>query len=192
MLTVTSLPEWLYPGPPGGWTADDLDALPPGAPRRVELIDGALILMSPQTLFHQRMINQLLTAIRPPEGWEVVREMSIRLSPRQRPEPDLMVVTASSAADQDRTYFTPGDVRLIVEVVSPDSEERDRITKRVKYAEAGIRHYWIVERDGDAPVAYTYELDTSTLGGYIPTGVHRGRLSTDIGFPVGIDLTIRA
>jgi Uma2 family endonuclease len=118
--------------------------------------------------------------------------MSIRLSQRQRPEPDLMVVTASSAADPDRTCFTPGDVRLIVEVVSPDSEERDRTTKRVKYAEAGIRHYWIVERDGDAPVACTYELDTSTLGGYIPTGLHRGRLSTDIGFPVDIPLTIRA
>jgi hypothetical protein len=46
-VLVTSLPEWLYPGPDGGWTADDLDALPPDAPRRIELIDGALVLLLP-------------------------------------------------------------------------------------------------------------------------------------------------
>jgi len=49
LVLMTSLPEWLYPGPDGGWTADDLDALPPDAPRRIELIDGALVLMSPQS-----------------------------------------------------------------------------------------------------------------------------------------------
>lgn len=189
MVLMTSLPEWLYPGPDGGWTADDLDALPPDAPRRVELIDGALVLMSPQTLFRMRMINLLTAGLRPPDGLYVVREMSIRISERQRPEPDVMIV-ADSGEDLDKTYYLPEEVRLVVEVVSPDSEERDRITKPVKYAQAKIQYLWRVERDGRAPVVYTYEYDPS-LWAYAPTGVHRGRLRTDIGFPVDIPLTLR-
>jgi len=186
---MTSLPEWLYPGPDGGWTADDLDALPPDAPRRVELIDGALVLMSPQTAFHMLMINLLAAGILPPDGLYVAREMSIRLGERQRPEPGIMVVTGSPLHNLDRTYYLPEEVRLVVEVVSPESEDRDRLTKPVKYAQADIRYLWRVERDGRVPVVYTYELDPS-LRAYSPTGVHRGRLQTNIGFPVDIDLDL--
>jgi Uma2 family endonuclease len=188
---MTSLPEWLYPGPDGGWTAEDLDALPADAPRRVELIDGALVLMSPQTLFHMLMINLLVAGIHPPQGLYIAREMSIRLGERQRPEPDAMVVTVPPLSDLDKTYYLPEEVRLVVEVVSPESEDRDRTTKPAKYAQAGIRYLWRVERDGRAPVVYSYELDPS-LRAYVPTGVHRGRLQTDIGFPVDIELALRA
>jgi len=76
-------------------------------------------------------------------------------------------------------------------VVSPESEDRDRETKPAKYARAGIRFLWRIEREGSTPVAYTYELDPAS-GTYVATGVHRGRLKTDIGFPVDIDLAIRS
>jgi len=46
-----------------------------------------------------------------------------------------MVVTADPAGDLDRTYYLPEEVRLVVDVVSPDSEERDRTTKPVKYGQ---------------------------------------------------------
>lgn len=45
-LSAEPLPDWFMP-PPGGWTADDLDRLPPEAPQHIELIDGALIVVSP-------------------------------------------------------------------------------------------------------------------------------------------------
>jgi Uma2 family endonuclease len=90
----------------------------------------------------------------------------------------------------DRTYYLPEEVRLVVEVVSPDSEERDRTTKPVKYGQSGIRYLWRIERDGGVPVAYTYELDPS-IRAYVPTGLHRGRLRTDIGFPVDVELAVR-
>jgi Uma2 family endonuclease len=117
--------------------------------------------------------------------------MDLKISTRQRPVPDIMVVIASPSDDLDRTCFTPDEVRLVVEVVSPDSEERDRETKPAKYAKAGVRFLWRIEREGRTPVAYTYELDPAS-GTYVATGVHRGRLKTDIGFPVDIDLAIGA
>jgi Uma2 family endonuclease len=141
-MATSPLPEWLYPGPAGGWTADDLDALPPEAPRRVELIDGALIIMSPQTTFRMLMIDVLQARIGPPEGLYVTREMDLKISTRQRPVPGIMVVSAAPSDDLDRTCFAPQEVRLVVEVVSPGSEERDRETKPAKYAKAGIRFLW--------------------------------------------------
>ncbi len=44
--------------------------------------------------------------------------MTIKLDQRNRPEPDLLVTTADF--DGDRTWFAPDEVRLAVEVVSPN------------------------------------------------------------------------
>jgi Uma2 family endonuclease len=44
-----------------------------------------------------------------------------------------------------RALFAPDEVRLAVEVVSPESARRDRTVKLREYAEAGIPHYWCIE-----------------------------------------------
>ncbi len=114
--------------------------------------------------------------------------MTIRLDERNRPEPDLLVATASY--DPDRTWFAPADVELVVEVVSPESAYRDRTVKLRKYAEAGIPHYWRVEDDDGAHVAHVahvYELDGPT-GAYAPAGIFRGRLQRPVPFPIALDL----
>ncbi|MEV6981920.1 Uma2 family endonuclease [Sphaerisporangium sp. NPDC051017] len=81
-------------------------------------------------------------------------------------------------------------MHLVVEVVTPDSEERDRSAKPIKYANAGIKFFWRIELDGRDAVAYAYELDPA-IRAYVPTGIHRGHLRTDIGFVVDIDLDLR-
>ncbi|AGS71549.1 hypothetical protein B446_23685 [Streptomyces collinus Tu 365] len=121
-----------------GWFAEDLDRLPE-APRHTELIDGALVfMMSPQRAWHGRLVTALTTELMAvaPAGLEVEREMTIRLDDRNRPEPALLVTTAPY--DPDRTCFRPEEVRLVVEVASPESAHRDRTVKLRKYAEAGI------------------------------------------------------
>ncbi|MGP3915316.1 Uma2 family endonuclease [Nonomuraea sp. 10N515B] len=184
-----ALPEWFYPGPPGGWTADMLDHLPPGAPRHVELIDGSLIMMSPQTLFHLYTVELIKQSIQPPAHLEVVREMTVTLGLRQRPEPDILVVNRSATTSMKLTSFKPEDVHLVVEVVSDESRERDRTTKPIKYSNAGIKYFWRVEEEGGLPVVYTFELEP-TVRAYVPTGIHHKRLQTNIGFDVDIDLTL--
>ncbi|WP_307845346.1 Uma2 family endonuclease [Planomonospora sp. ID67723] len=119
----------------------------------------------------------------------VVREMTVTLGLRQRPEPDVMVVEKSAMTSLHVTSFKPEDVHLVVEVVSPESVERDRTTKPIKYSDAGIKHLWRVEQEDDRAVVYTFELEPAVKA-YVPTGVHRGRLRTDIGFDVDIDLDL--
>ncbi|MCG5212501.1 Uma2 family endonuclease [Streptosporangium soli] len=183
-----ALPEWFYPGPSGGWTADMLDHLPPDAPPHVELIDGSLIMTSPQTGFHMLMLRLLEKRIIPPDGLVVAREMTVTLDMRQRPEPDILVVD-EAAFSEHGTSFKPQDVRLVVEVVSAESRERDRATKPIKYSNAGIKFLWCIEREDLGPVVYTYELDPAVKA-YVPTGIHRKRLQTYVGFDVDIDLDL--
>lgn len=190
-MMSTALPEWFYPGPEGGWTADMLDHLPPDAPPHVELIDGSLVMMSPQTGFHMLVTNLLIDrtlGIRPPEDLMVAREMAVTLGMRQRPEPDVLVIK-KSAFSPTATSFKPTDVHLVVEVVSDESMDRDRTTKPIKYSNAGIRYFWRVEQDKGQPVVYTFELEP-VVRAYVPTGIHHTKLITNIGFDVEIDLDL--
>jgi Uma2 family endonuclease len=184
---MTALPDWMRPPRAEGWFAEDLDRLPE-APRHTELIDGALVfMMSAQRSWHARVVTGLTVQLmgQVPDDIEVERDMTIRLDRRNRPEPDLLVTTAS--LDPDRTWFAPEDVLLVVEVISPESEHRDTTVKLRKYAEAGIRHYWLVEDDANQPVAHVYELDEPTKT-YVSTGIFRGQLTSSVPFPITIDL----
>lgn len=173
---MTAVPEWMRPPRVEGWFAEDLDHLPE-APRHTELIDGALVFMlSPQRAWHSRLVSALLVALseQAPSGIEIEREMTIRLDQWNRPEPD-------------RTFHTPDEVLLVVEVVSPESAHRDRTVKLRKYAEAGIAHFWRVEDQDGSPVVHAYELDGPT-GGYVPTDIHRRELRTTTPFVIHLDL----
>lgn len=182
--------QYAFPKPPvGGWTADDLDRMP-GLPSHTELIDGGLFFRSPQTLFHMATVRLLANALldHAPEDLDAICQMTTKLAKRDRPEPDLMVVLQSAHTGPQQTWYEPGDIVLVVEVVSEDSEERDREVKPRKYATAGIRHFWRVEEKDWLPVVYVYELDPATLT-YALTGIHHKQLKLDLPFPLDIDLT---
>lgn len=180
----SAVPQWMYPPRESGWEAADLDRLPADAPRHIELLDGALIFnMSPQRSWHDRVIRRLTAALESaaPAGWTVEAQMTVTLGRRTRPEPD--VVAASVPYDPQRTSFTAPDVALVVEVVSAESQDRDRRYKPTLYAEAGIRCMWRIEDEQGLPVIHTYERDDTT-GTYVPTGVHRDHLATSVPFPL--------
>ncbi|MGW7461965.1 Uma2 family endonuclease [Streptomyces sp. NPDC054797] len=180
--------SWPIP-PPGGWTADDLDTLP-NLPPHTELIDGSLIFVSPQTRFHMRAVNfftwQLMD--QQPAGLEVFREFTIDIDRHNRPEPDVIVVDESAVGDLDQTRLPAQSVRLAIEVVSPESVGRDRGVKPVKYAEAGILHFWRVENKDGRAVVYVFEREPST-GAYTSTGIFHDRLKVSVPFPIDLDLT---
>lgn len=184
------LPEWFL-APEGGWKAEDLDRLPPGTPR-LELIDGALVVRSPQTSFHAAVMRRLATALEliAPRGLGVHTEMSVVLGKRQRPEPDIVVYrkVPSDTEERRRTFFLPEDIVLAVEIVSDESEDRDRETKPAKYAKAGIPHFWRVEDEGQGPpVVHVFELEQAT-GVYVATGIMRDQLKVSVPYQMEIDL----
>jgi Uma2 family endonuclease len=171
--------------PPDGWT---LESLPSDLPKHTELIRGALV-MSPQKLWHMAVVNTLFQLLHAqcPEEFMVQREMAVRKSSRSAPEPDLSIVVAS-AFDWDKSIYLPEDVVLAAEVISPESEERDREDKPVMYAAMGIAAFWLIERGkDDAPMVHEHRL---IGGGYRLMRTHIGRLATAIPFPVDVPLSV--
>lgn len=59
-------------------------------------------------------------------------------------EPDLLFV-ANEHANRLRPTYVDGPADLVIEIVSPDSEERDRVTKLAEYEGAGIPEYWLID-----------------------------------------------
>ncbi|MEE1927994.1 Uma2 family endonuclease [Streptomyces sp. TRM 70351] len=189
-MTAEPTTSWPVP-PPDGYTVDDLLTLP-DLPPHTELIDGSLVFVSPQRSFHTLAMYLLESGLRStvPETLRVRREMTVVIDRRQGPEPDLCVVRAAAVATGEETFYRAQDTVLAVEVVSPDSERRDRDRKPQLYAQAGVRHFWLVERarDGGRPVVYVYELEPATAT-YVPTGIHHDRLKLTVPFDIDIDLT---
>lgn len=191
-MSDNSLPDWVIP-PEGGFTADEFFRLP-DLPKHTELIDGCLVFMSPQQSWHSRMLNLLVfeLARQAPAKFAVERELSLKVTPRQVVVPDVLVVTAEAYKQgSGRTTYLPGEVSLVIEVMSPGSIERDREAKPFQYAKAGIRYFWRVERvedNSDRGVVYVYELDPTTAA-YSSAGIHHDRLKLSDPFAADIDLT---
>ncbi|WNM35640.1 Uma2 family endonuclease [Streptomyces sp. Li-HN-5-11] len=191
-MTAESVEQPRWPMPPlDGYTVDDLFTLP-DLPRHTELIDGSLVFVSPQRSFHFTAIDLLVSGLRStiPPNLKVAREMTVVLDRRNGPEPDISVVKATAKKGPDQTHFMGDDVVMAVEVISRESESRDRHTKPHKYAAAGIRHFWLVDMANPNyhPVVQVYELALTT-GTYALTGIHHDRIKIDVPYSIDIDLT---
>lgn len=187
VMSLAPVPEWMFP-PEGGFTADDLDHLP-DLPPHTELIDGSLVLVSPQAHFHSLVLYILEQSLRRtlPRDLRVRREITVIISPTQRPEPDITVFDASAKLT-DTSIDGVGSIRLVVEVISPESRDRDQKRKPTLYAEAGIKHFWLIEKGRGETVLNTYELDELTKS-YVPTGIYHDKAELEVPYPIAIDFT---
>src|SRR5713226_7085421 len=119
--------------------------------KRYEVIDGELYVSPAPAWNHQRVLHTLdflLTSwIRPLGLGEITQAPTgVVLDPETGVEPDLLYIARERAGIiSQRGVEGPPD--LVVEVLSPRTEARDRGIKMTRYAAAGIRHYWIVSVD---------------------------------------------
>jgi Uma2 family endonuclease len=172
--------------PSDPWTTDDLDTLPEDGFRR-ELLDGVLLVSPTPTDIHQVIAMRLGVALEDvcPEELHVTQAVEIRMGPRRSFIPDVLVTT-DEAARRGGRFYTPDEVVLAVEIVSPTSKSMDRVMKPALYAKAGIPHYWLVETQGDLTVD-TYKLNPEDEV-YVPSGSFTDLV--DIGEPWEIKIPV--
>jgi Uma2 family endonuclease len=72
---------------------------------------------------------------------EVLIHLPTRPSGRQ---PDIAIVL-NEHHDQLKPTYIEGPADIVIEVISPESQERDRIEKLREYAQAGIPEYWLID-----------------------------------------------
>lgn len=108
--------------PSAALTAEEFDALPHVDGFRLELWDRNIIVM-PATRpgWHSWMVDQVVTLFRE-QGLATMREVGVKVAPRDVPSPDVMVLGRPlTAADLDRSQFDCTDVARVVEVVPEES-----------------------------------------------------------------------
>jgi Uma2 family endonuclease len=131
------------------WTADEYHRMAEVGilheDDRVELIDGAIVEMSPVGSRHIACINRLskLLERRIGDTTLVQTQSSIRLSDASEPQPDIAVLRLRADYYAD-ALPTPSDVLLVIEVADT-SLPYDQYVKLPRYAEAGIAEVWIVD-----------------------------------------------
>jgi Uma2 family endonuclease len=120
-----------------------------GNGEKADLIDGVMHVASPDNTDANRLFLWLAAVI----GFFVeARDLgevygtrvAFRLDDDNGPEPDIGFVRKNRRHLVKRGYVA-GPPDLAVEIVSPESVERDYEKKRKQYQQAGIPEYWIVD-----------------------------------------------
>lgn len=137
-----------------------------------EWVDGEIIMSSPSNFKHQRICVFLTTLI---ESFAQERDLGLVVPapfqmrlPNSGREPDLIFVQTDRLhlVELERSYIDgPGDI--VIEVVSPESRERDLVTKFAVYAEGGVPEYWIINAIDNE--AHFYRLNDA--GNYVEMGL---------------------
>jgi len=127
-------------------TVDDFMRLPEGS--RAELIEGELLMSPSPKEKHQWLSGQLHLALGTFTrdrglGRLYIPPFDVHLPSGDIVQPDLIFVsTRNRGIIQDWIRGVPD---LLVEIVSPDAPERDRIVKRHLYERNGVPEYWIAD-----------------------------------------------
>src|SRR5205809_39351 len=128
---------------------DFLELVPDG--QKADLLDGVIYMASPDNTDAGGLTSWLGSILKAfvdhyDLGQLYFSRIAYRIGPKRGPEPDLGYVSKRREATRKRGYID-GPPDLAVEIVSPDSVQRDYLQKRAIYEEAGVREYWIIDLD---------------------------------------------
>lgn len=136
-----------------------------------EWVDGELIKTSPASDKHQDLVAFLAAILR---IFVEIKDLgAVRFSPFQmkaafRPsgrEPDIIFVARENLNRLKPTYLD-GAADVAVEIISPESQTRDRGDKFYEYEKGGVREYWLI--DPARKQAEFYRLDENGIYQSVP------------------------
>ena len=130
-----------------------------------ELLDGEIVKKKAPSPRHQRIARDLTIKMHPfaiehKLGEVLPSPIDVFLNDTNSPQPDLVYVSTANAhiVTYDGVMGVPD---LVVEVISPSSIYRDRVTKKALYERFGIQEYWLID-----PADNFVEIYAITNGGY--------------------------
>ncbi len=123
-----------------------------GPEDRIELLDGELWEMTPESGLHAAMCDKAMVVLQRVFGETALVRPGhpIALDGVSEPQPDLAVVRGTP---NDQFAGHPSEALLVVEV-SISSLAYDRGRKLRAYARNGVPEYWIIDPNGDVLEVY--------------------------------------
>lgn len=131
------------------YTADMVRAMPDDG-NRYEVVYGELLVTPTPRLWHQVLVHRLSLALgiyleREPAGLLLTAPADISWGRDVLVQPDVFVVPAAEARPLQWSGLRT--LLLIAEVLSPSTAGNDRFLKRLRYRQAGVPLYWVVDGD---------------------------------------------
>jgi Uma2 family endonuclease len=131
------------------YTADMVRAMPDDG-NRYEVVYGELLVTPAPRLWHQVLVKRLSLALelylkRHPIGELLTSPADISWGRDVLVQPDVFVVPPDEA--RTLTWSRIRTLLLVAEVLNSSSARGDRFVKRLRYREAGVPVYWVVDGD---------------------------------------------
>jgi len=170
----------------GEFTLEDYLALP--EERRAELIDGVFYDMAAPTGYHQFLAGEIHSTLlnqskaRKSPCRPFISPLDVQIDKDDKPvvQPDVFG-TCDPTGFRNGRYFGAPD--FIVEVLSPSSRRKDMFIKGAKYAEAGVKEYWIVDLKKKQILVFVYFQDDDAhmynITDDIPVAITGGKFHVD-------------
>ena len=123
----------------------------PESTDRLEFLDGEVILAPSPSYRHQVVLRRIVRAL---EDWAAshagevtigMAPLDVRFAPGRILQPDAFLSFSATSKAHEGPIDTIPDI--CIEVLS-SNRAYDRMTKRLVYAEAGVRELWTVSTDG--------------------------------------------
>jgi Uma2 family endonuclease len=139
------------------YTADMVRGLPDDG-NRYEVVYGELLVTPAPRLWHQELVVRLLVALdryldANPVAHVLHSPADISWGPDVLVQPDVFVVPLEEA--RTLAWSRVRTLLLVAEVLSPSTSRADRFVKRLRYREAGVPLYWVVDGDERAVEVWT-------------------------------------
>lgn len=117
--------------------------------KRYELIDGDLLMTPSPTSRHQSIIGKLYQKLQHfiedrKLGKVLLSPLDVVLSNEDVVQPDLLFISQDNLKKVTEKNIQ-GAPDLVVEIISPGTEQRDRVIKRKLYGRFGARELWLVD-----------------------------------------------
>jgi|SRR5579884_1491899 len=127
--------------------------------RPAEWVNGKVVHMAPVSDEHNALTYFLIRFIG--EFVETYQVGVIRHEPFQMKtgpslsgrEPDIFFVANENLSRLKKNHMD-GPADLVVEIVSPESQERDRVEKYQEYQQGGVREYWLIDPERQEAIFY--------------------------------------
>ena len=182
-------PTWdiaqLFPAQ-GHWSEEEYLALDTN--HLIEFSHGQLEVLPMPTQSHQLLIIALFEFLRNfvregQLGTVLLAPMRVQLWPGKFREPDILFMRTENDDRRSDKFWQGAD--LVMEIVSPNDPERDKVTKRREYAQAAIPEYWIVDPAGASISVLTlqgqeYALHGEFVSGETATSVLLDRFTVEV------------
>ena len=170
----------------GEYTISDYYAIPEDV--RAERIDGVIYDMAPPLSVHQLLsakIHGYLARYIEKKGGSCIpffAPIGVQLDKDDKTivEPDILIVCDRNQITRRGIYGAPD---FVIEILSESTKKKDSYLKLMKYQNAGVREYWLVDPEKKKVIVYDFEQEEiPKIYGFdtqVPVGIFGGECKVD-------------